>query len=243
MSGSCTIYKSTSGGINWAPQFTTTNFHNIYAFYFIDENTGWASGYRETILKTTNGGVNWAFQRDISGGMGFYSVYFINANTGWVVGDFSVLGSNALSTTNGGSSWSPSNVSAGGRITKIQFVNNTTGWMVGQHNSVYYTTNNGGLTSVTKNNNQLPNKYELYQNYPNPFNPETNIKFQTSESGDVRITIFDILGRKVSILVNERLSPGTYNAVWDASDFPSGIYYYRLESNDYYETRKMILLK
>jgi photosystem II stability/assembly factor-like uncharacterized protein len=241
--GSATIFKTTNGGVNWTAQFNTTNFHYIYSFYFINENTGWATGYRETVLKTTNGGTNWVFQRDISGGSGFYSAYFINANTGWVVGDQSVLGSNALSTTNGGSSWSPSNVSGGGRFTKIQFVNSATGWMVGQYNTVYKTTNNGGLTSVTKNNNQLPDKYALYQNYPNPFNPETNIIFQTSESGDVKLTIFDILGRKVSTLVNEHLSPGTYKAVWDASSFPSGIYYYSLETNGYYETRKMILMK
>jgi photosystem II stability/assembly factor-like uncharacterized protein len=242
MSGNCTIYKSTTGGISWEPQFTTTNFHNIYAFYFINENTGWATGYRETILKTTNGGVNWVFQRDISGGSGFYSAYFINVNTGWVVGDLSVLGSNALSTTNGGANWSPSNVSSG-RMTKIQFVNSATGWMVGQFNRVYKTTNNGGLTSITKNNNQLPDKYALYQNYPNPFNPETKIIFQTSESADVKLTIFDILGRKISTLVNERLTSGTYEVAWDASNYPSGIYYYRLETNGYHETRKMILLK
>ena len=242
MSGNCTIYKSTSGGINWAPQFTTANFHNIYAFYFINENTGWATGYRETILKTTNGGVNWVFQRDISGGSGLYSAYFMDANTGWVVGDLTVLGSNALSTTNGGANWSPSNVSSG-RMTKIQFVNSATGWMVGQYNRVYKTTNNGGLTPVTKNNNQLPDKYELYQNYPNPFNPETNIKFQISESGDVNLSVFDILGRKISTLVNECLSPGTYEVKWNASDYPSGIYYYKFQAGDYSETKKMILLK
>jgi photosystem II stability/assembly factor-like uncharacterized protein len=241
--GSSTIYKSTNGGINWASQFSTTNFHNIYAFYFINENIGWAAGYRETVLKTTNGGVNWILQRDVPGGIGFFSAYFINANTGWVVGDLSTLGSNALSTTNGGVNWNFSNVSGNGRITKIQFVNSATGWMVGQHNRVYKTTNMGGITSVSKNNNSLPDRFALYQNYPNPFNPETNIKFQTSESGDVRLSIFDILGTKISTPVNERLSPGTYGVTWDASDYPSGVYYYRLETSSYSETKKMILLK
>lgn len=241
--GSSTILKTTNGGVNWTAQFNTINFHYIYSFYFINANTGWATGYRETILKTINGGTNWAFQRDISGGSGFFSAYFINANTGWVVGDQSVLGSNALSTTNGGSSWNPSNVSGSGRFTKIQFINSATGWMVGQYNTVYKTTNGGGITSVSNNGNSLPDKYALYQNYPNPFNPETNIKFQTSESGDVRLTIFDILGKKVSTLVNEHLSPGTYEVTWTASSFPNGIYYYRLETNDYSSTKKMILIK
>ena len=146
--GNCTVYNSTDGGINWSPQFGTQDFHYIYAFDFINENTGWATGYRETILKTTNGGLNWIFQRDVAGSNGLYSVDFVNENTGWVAGDLTTGGSRILSTTNGGVNWNQS-VIPGGRLAKVQFVNTSTGWIVGQFGRVFKTTNTGGITAVS----------------------------------------------------------------------------------------------
>jgi hypothetical protein len=204
------------------------------------------------ILKTTNGGVNWVFQKDVAGGSGLYTIDFVNENTGWVAGDYT-NGSNVLYTTNGGLNWNETTVPAGGRITKVQFVNNSTGWVVGSNNKVFKTTNAGGLlTSVNTNSGSLPKNFVLFQNNPNPFNPVTKFKFDLPASplyergdkgGFITLRIFDILGREVAVLVNEQYKPGTYEVEWDASYFPSGIYYYKLETGDYSETKKMILVK
>ncbi len=90
---------------------------------------------------------------------------------------------------------------------------------------------------------EIPNQYSLSQNYPNPFNPATNIKFQIPSSGFVNLKIYDALGREISILVNENLNPGTYEINWDALQYPSGVYYYKLVVGSYSETKKMILIK
>lgn len=99
------------------------------------------------------------------------------------------------------------------------------------------------LLGIKKISTAVPEKFVLYQNYPNPFNPNSIIKFQISNSGYVKLTIFNVLGKEMITLVNEQLSPGTYQVQWEASNFPSGFYYYRLTEGNNAETRKMILLK
>lgn len=89
----------------------------------------------------------------------------------------------------------------------------------------------------------LPVRYALYQNYPNPFNPETVIKFDLPESGEVSLKIFNLLGEEISTLVNEQLSAGSYNVRFDAQNLPSGIYLYKLITEAGQFTHKMILLK
>jgi len=92
--------------------------------------------------------------------------------------------------------------------------------------------------------NNVLDRYILFQNYPNPFNPKTSIKFQVSRSSDIKIIVFDLLGREVATLVNEKLSPGTYETDWDASTFTSGVYFYRLIADgNIIDTKKLILIK
>jgi hypothetical protein len=90
---------------------------------------------------------------------------------------------------------------------------------------------------------EIPKEFSLSQNYPNPFNPATNIKFQIPKSEFVNMVEYDILGRELATLVNEELKPGTYEASWDASNYPSGAYFYKLTTADYTETKKMMLIK
>ena len=91
--------------------------------------------------------------------------------------------------------------------------------------------------------NELPTKFQLYQNYPNPFNAITKFKFEISKLRNVNIVVYEVLGGEVASLVNEELKPGTYEVEWDGSNYPSGVYYYKLITSDYTETRKMVLLK
>ena len=89
----------------------------------------------------------------------------------------------------------------------------------------------------------IPSKYLLSQNYPNPFNPATTIKFAVPVAGLIKLSVYDILGREIEILANENLSEGTYSVNWNASNYPSGIYFYRLEGSNFTETKKMVLIK
>jgi len=96
--------------------------------------------------------------------------------------------------------------------------------------------------SIDENNNIIL-KYSLYQNYPNPFNPVTEIEYSIKDEGNVELIIFDVLGRKVKTLVNQRQSNGNYKIPFDASVLSSGIYLYQLRVNDFIETKKMVLLR
>ena len=85
--------------------------------------------------------------------------------------------------------------------------------------------------------------FRLEQNYPNPFNPVTNLEFGISELGFVSLKVYDLLGKEVSVLVNEKLSPGIYKSTFNGSNFASGVYFYKLETDNFVQTKRMVLLK
>jgi len=99
------------------------------------------------------------------------------------------------------------------------------------------------ITSVSSVSSSVPDKFRLEQNYPNPFNPSTHLEFGISDLGFVSLRVYNALGKEVAVLVNESLSPGIYETVFDGNNYPSGIYYYKLEAGSFSEVRKMILLK
>ena len=105
---------------------------------------------------------------------------------------------------------------------------------------VILSTNPLGFTNL---NNGIPVKFSLSQNYPNPFNPATSFEFSVPQKSFVNLEIFDVLGRKIETLINGELKPGTYKTEWNASKYPSGVYFYRLAAGSISETKKMILLK
>ena len=96
---------------------------------------------------------------------------------------------------------------------------------------------------AVENNPPVPAAFSLEQNYPNPFNPSTVIRYYLSSSGRVKLSIFDILGRKLTILVNEKQSTGYHEIRWDAHAVPSDIYFYRLTNDRDSITKKMILVR
>lgn len=89
----------------------------------------------------------------------------------------------------------------------------------------------------------VPSGFRLSQNYPNPFNPTTVIRYELPASGDVRLSVYDILGREVRMLVNEKQAAGSYEVKFDASGLASGVYLYRLTSGPFVETHKMVLVR
>jgi hypothetical protein len=101
------------------------------------------------------------------------------------------------------------------------------------------------ITGIKPISNEIHSSYELYNNYPNPFNPSTRIKFDIPGhfEGQATLLVYDIRGREVAALVNEKLNPGTYEVEWDGSNYSSGVYFYKLIAGDFSDTRKMVLLK
>ena len=116
----------------------------------------------------------------------------------------------------------------------------------GRFNFVFTTDNATGMSE----NRELPGHFSLSQNYPNPFNPTTIINYELparSAGGPitnyVELGIYNLQGQKVTSLVSERQTTGTYKVEWDATGFASGIYYYRLQAGDHVQTKKLVLLR
>jgi hypothetical protein len=115
-------------------------------------------------------------------------------------------------------------------------------------NHIQVLCDSGFIIGVNNISSAVPNTFTLYQNYPNPFNPVTKIKFSIPPSKGARgmntkLVVYDVIGREISVLVYDNLKPGTYEAVWDASNYPSGVYFYKLITDTYNETKKMVLMK
>ena len=101
----------------------------------------------------------------------------------------------------------------------------------------------GELLVSIKKDIRFPINYSLSQNYPNPFNPSTTIYYALPEKGNVELIVYDVLGNEVAILVNEEKPAGSYEVDFDGANLPSGIYFYKIQTGDYVETKKMILLR
>jgi len=110
-------------------------------------------------------------------------------------------------------------------------------------NSVSVLLNTTSVTGIEEVKNFIPTDFTLKQNYPNPFNPSTNINFSLPDESFVTLKIYDILGREVVQLVNKQLKTGNYNFSFDAKGLTSGVYFYRLQTHNFVETKKMLLLK
>ena len=98
-------------------------------------------------------------------------------------------------------------------------------------------------TAVEEISTNIPSSFALEQNYPNPFNPSTTIQFALAKRSHVTLKLFDIIGREVTTLVDEKFGPGTHKVVLEANELPSGVYFYRLTAGRFVETRKLTLLK
>ena len=237
------ILKTTNGGTNWILQ-TSPASTPLYSVMFADANTGWAvAGYLggETIIKTTNGGTTWLSQSS-NDNRYLRDCYVINSSKAFAVGQ----GGKLIMTTNGGTNWVVQSTGSSVELWSIDFANDTIGYAIGS--SVVLKTTNGGVTFINNYSNEIPEEFILHQNYPNPFNPSTKFRFNIPPSEGaggriLKIIIYDILGREITTLANEQLSPGTYEISWDASNYPSGVYYYQLTAGDKSFTRKMILMK
>lgn len=99
------------------------------------------------------------------------------------------------------------------------------------------------LASITQTSTETPRGFYLGQNYPNPFNPQTNIYFSIPKDQEIKITVSNILGKEVAVIINGQVSAGTYRADFDGSGLSSGVYMYKLETAEFTSIKKMTLVK
>jgi len=231
------ILMTTNGGTNWIKVYGSTRINEwCWKIQFVNRQLGYSSIERFAgttfYLKTTNGGLNW-IENSFINNYDVEGIGFINENTGWIGGHTGPT----YETTNGGLNWHLSGW--GTNLNRIRFLSDTLAYAVGQ--TVYkFTTEPIGIQPIST---EIPKQFLLHQNFPNPFNPATDIKFQIANSGFISLVVYDILGREITTLVNEHLKAGLYSVSWDASNYPSGVYFYTLLTNNFYESKKMILLK
>jgi photosystem II stability/assembly factor-like uncharacterized protein len=236
--------KTTNGGLNWfgqdIPGGSITK--NIY---FFNNLNGIASEFHY-VIKTTNSGTGVPNSPTLQGSNigsykyrlswndntlaedGFRIEMKTNIDTNWVIRH--VTQANVFSVTDSGFAIGP-----------IYYFRNYAFNNYG--NSNYSNVVSFSLVPISPIFSELPQSFELLQNYPNPFNPNSKFKFQMPKSEFVKLKVYDALGKEIQTLVNEQLSPGTYEVDFDGSNLPSGVYYYKLEAGSFTKTRKMVLIK
>lgn len=231
------LYKTTDGGNAWTQSFPSPG-SSIDDIQFIDHYTGFIAlrfGYTNYgVMKTTNGGVNWEASLT---GIPASDIFFVNERTG-----FANANGLLYKTTNGGESWHHSETCDGNAFNVSYFTDSLTGWLIGQNGMIIKTTN-GGKSVTFEPPVEIPTSFYLFQNYPNPFNPVTTIRYGLPKDLNVKIKIYDILGRLVTQLVNDVQPAGNYSVNFDGSAYSSGIYFYTIETPDFIQSKKMILLK
>ncbi len=234
------IIKSTDKGENWV-KLPKVFINQITQIYFINEQIGFAGGVGQELYRTTDGGLTWQvtyYPKQLA----INKFYFYDTNNGYAACNNGYL----LHTTNGGLNWYKQLIYSGGDVLDMSFINPNTGFAIVYPNCLLKTTD-GGITKIENNDtafNTIKNvDYLLSQNYPNPFNPSTNINFTLPNQAFVTLKIYDILGKEVTILINEELNAGNYTKTWDAKNLSSGVYFYKLTAGKFTETKKMVLVR
>jgi len=245
------IYRSENGGLTFSyvtnslPSriITSVNIHPDSSDVAIITFSGYGSGH---IYKTTNSGNKWI---NISGdlpdvpvndGMFYYPGY--STSVLLIATDVGVF------ISNDGGSWTelanglPNTVSI-----HLDYNLAQKKLRVGTHGRGVWEFS-GSIIGIINRNSNIPESFMLYQNLPNPFNPSTLIKFDIpsgvkNQPSNVKLIIIDILGREIAIPVNEKLIAGSYEVNWNASGYPSGVYFYRLIADDFVDVKKMLFVK
>ncbi|MBL8015719.1 MAG: T9SS type A sorting domain-containing protein [Ignavibacteria bacterium] len=216
------IYITTNGGLNWNFQFAENSNDTVI---FIDIQAVKLSQARYKLAYTTTGKKDYYRGVTYITGSGFVFTPLQQVND--QPSDISFYGIKAGYFNSPGSD---SCLSFWGRDTALGQIN-------------LYSTNLCKVPVGVQNNSEYPKAFFLSQNYPNPFNPSTNIKFDIPNDAEIKITVYDMLGSEVKVLVNEFNHAGSYEVDFDASALPSGVYFYTLTAGSYSETKKMLLIK
>ncbi len=212
----------------------------------------WAIGFKTSI--STDGGKDWATWNwfiSIDGQKRFIPTDIeIKEDKVFLLGD-AMTSANDIEgrlykTNDSGGNWLIDLQMLNSSFFALSLADGKKAWIVGENGLILY--NNDIHTYVNPGKNEFPQSFYLGQNFPNPFNPSTTIEFSLTHSEDIKLEIFDLLGRKVKTLLSSHLEGGLHSAVWNGSNekgflIPSGIYVYRLTAGSFHQSKKMILIR
>ncbi len=245
------IYFSTNDGLNWVFRQTDGEQEPFKALFYEGFSPyGIYTGGSSQILWSSNSGINWISDPNPPGSGRINGLIShsppVSENS---------IGNNLVYITRNDSKiyiqlpyslqWEQYYSAPSGNYTHMD-INMMQIWAVRDNGGITLCTIPGSIGPI---GNIIPVSYSLSQNYPNPFNPTTKIKFQIAKLSAVKLIVYDILGREVANLIspvrggNEGFTPGTYEAEWDASNYSSGVYFYKLVTAGYTDTKKMVLIK
>ncbi len=243
------IYKTTDEGETW--KIITSNFPydggltHLAGFKNSDilyaGTSILSAGVLYFLYKSIDGGISW----NGIGAQVAYLVFFASPDTGWIYGSVGIHTKHHLlqKTVDGGKNFiNDQSLDIYPALNNMFFINNYLGWAVG-YNGIILKTTNGGTTFINEYKNDAPKEFALYQNYPNPYNPETTISFSLSQSSNVELKIYDMLGKEITTLVNGYEEAGEHNVEFNGNGLSSGIYFYKIQAGEYSSVKKMILIK
>ncbi|HMR40152.1 MAG TPA: YCF48-related protein [Ignavibacteria bacterium] len=234
------IWRTTDGGFNWSADVYSPE--PFYDFYVFDQNRLISAGgdfeYGVQLSRTSNAGLNWNYESLNLFGQA-YSIDFRRPEEAWMALGYAL---NWAVSYDSGNTWTDLPVTDNAEIYSVDFTDSTHGWAVG---------NNGAIlryeplkVNIATDNTIIPDRAELYQNYPNPFNPVSVISFELKVTDNIKIILYDVLGKEVANLINEIKQPGKYEIEFNGNNIPGGMYFYSLYlGNELIDTRRMILLK
>jgi photosystem II stability/assembly factor-like uncharacterized protein len=239
------LLRTDNGGATWDRVQAANQFDLIS---FLDSTHGRAI-WGVWCYRTDDGGRTWDSISTIPyiEPPGFRSLSFADTLNGWAVGDRFYQGHIAgtiYRTTTGGRIWYEEAVDLSDMLTAVRMVDARHGWAVssevaGGGRILKY----GLLTSVAERLEQLPRGLRLRQNYPNPFNPTTTIEYEIPARTHVELVVFDLLGKRVRLLVNEMEGPGVYRLHFNGGKLPSGVYVYELRTSHHQLSKQMTIVK
>jgi photosystem II stability/assembly factor-like uncharacterized protein len=237
------VFKTTNGGGAWYVSLETYTSRIFWKTSVIENQYGWTASYNENVpavYRTTNFGINWFKICDSSIIDNMYGVCFVNKDTGFIGGMYNKL----FKTRNGGTIWMRENTQTNNdTFLSIEFVNDTIGWISSSSGIILHTTTGGQtLTSIPTQTENFAEDYELNQNYPNPFNNQTKIEFTIPKFSEVRIVLYDIIGRQRDIITEGLYQSGKYETIYTPKNISSGVYFYKMEVNGkVLKTKKLIM--
>ena len=236
------ILHTTNGGENWDAQTPAFDDH-ILDIFFLNSQEGWLTTIGGRIQKTVDGGESWQLASQVT--QEARKILMINSQEGWLLaknGNAPQDGRGFIyKTENGGNNWTAewSGTLPNSGLYDFARQSDNILWACGYHNTIL----KSELPTSISENPSLPMTFKIYPNYPNPFNAQTKIKYELSHQSHVTIDIYNILGGKITTLYNGLQLAGQHMATWNADEHSSGIYFYRIQADDYTETKKMVLLR